>query len=72
MGTVEAAREAERGIVDIDAVLLSNTELIATIDDVLSIQDEGRKARAEAKVELMKAEDDLRQKLIGASQQQKR
>jgi len=72
MGTVAAAKEAERGIIDIEAVMVSNTELIATIDDVLNIQEEGRKTRAEAKVELQKAEEELRKKLLNASQRQGR
>lgn len=72
MGTVAAAKEAERGIIDIESVVLCNGELIATIDDVLSIQEEGRKARAEAKIELQKAEEELRQKLLSASQRQSR
>lgn len=72
MGTVAAAKEAERGIIDIESVVLCNSELIATIDDVLNIQEEGRKARAEAKIELRKAEEDLRQKLLSVSQRQVR
>ncbi len=66
--TVAAAKESERGIIDIEAIKVSNTELLATIDDVLTIQEEGRKKRAAAEAELRKAEEDLQQKLIGASQ----
>lgn len=65
---VAAARESERGIIDIEAIRTGNTELLATIDEVLTIQDEGRKAREAAGAELAKAENDLRQKLLGASQ----
>lgn len=68
MGVTAAAREAERGIVDIEAIQESNAELLSTIDDVLNIQEEGRRKRAEAEVALRKIEDDLKQKLIGASQ----
>lgn len=66
--TVAAAKEAERGIIDIEALKTSNAELLATIDDVIAVQEEGRKARAEAEIELRKAEDELKQKLIGSSQ----
>lgn len=66
--TVAAAKEAERGIIDIEAVKVSNTELLATIDDVLTIQEEGRQKRRAAEIELRKAEEDLKQKLLGASQ----
>lgn len=71
LATTESAREAERGIIDIDAVIASNTELIAAIQDVLSIREEGCKARAEARVVLEKAEEELRQTLLGASQRQR-
>lgn len=67
--TVAAAKESERGIIDIEAIKASNTELLATIDEVISIQEDGRKKRAEAEIELRKAEDDLKQKLIGTKQQ---
>lgn len=70
--TVAAAKESERGIIDVEAIKVSNTELLATIDDVLAIQEEGRKRRAAAEVELRKAEEDLQQKLLGASQRAKR
>jgi len=69
--TVAAAKESERGIIDIEAIKVSNTELLATIDDVLTIQEEGRKRRAAAEIELRKAEEDLQQKLLGASQRAK-
>lgn len=66
---VAAAKESERGIIDIEAIRVGNTELLATIDDVLTVQEEGRKARADAEAELVKAEEELKQKLIGVSQQ---
>lgn len=66
--TVAAAREAERGIIDLDAIKTSNAELLATIDEVISIHEEGRKKRAEAEIELRAAEDELKQKLIGMKQ----
>jgi len=66
--TVAAAKESERGIIDVEAIKVSNTELLATIDDVLTIQEEGRQKRAAAEIELRKAEEDLKQKLLGTSQ----
>lgn len=66
--TVAAAKESERGIIDVEAIKISNTELLATIDDVLTIQEEGRQKRKAAEIELRKAEEDLKQKLLGASQ----
>lgn len=64
MATVETARESERGIVDIETLKATNESLIATLDEVMQIQREGRQKRAEAEVELRKLEGDLRQKLL--------
>ena len=71
MSTVAAAKESERGIIDIEAIKLGNAELIATIDEVIAIQEEGCKKRAEARIELRKAEEDLKQRLVGAGRQQR-
>lgn len=66
-----AAREAERGVIDVQSIIVSNTELLATFDDIWAIQEEGCKARTEARVELRKAEESLKQKLLQASQRAK-
>lgn len=66
---VAAAKESERGIIDIEAIKSSNAETLQMIDDVLAIQEEGRRRRAEAEIELRNIEEDLKRKLIGASQQ---
>ena len=58
--------EMERGVFDIEAVKKANAELIATIEDSLSIADEGRRKRAEAEAELKKMEAELRDKLAAA------
>lgn len=62
-GSVETAREAERGIVDIETLQQVNAELISTIDEVLTIQAEGRAARARAEGELVKLEGALKARL---------
>ena len=41
MATVETAREAERGIVDIETLKHTNESLISTLDEVLQIQTDG-------------------------------
>ena len=47
MGTIETAKEAERSVVDIETLQHTNEQLIATLDEVMQIQKEGRrKARA--------------------------
>ena len=63
-GSVAIAKEAERGIVDIETLKKTNLELIATLDEVRQIQDEGRAKRAQAEEELGRIETELRQKLL--------
>ena len=67
MGTIEAARESERGNVDIETLQQTNRSLIETLDDVLKIQSEGRQKRAAAEEELGKLEGELKQKLLEIS-----
>lgn len=64
MGTIATAKEAERGIVDVETLRKTNEDLISTLDEVMQIQKEGRQKRAEAEVELSKIEGELRQKLL--------
>lgn len=63
-GSVAIAKEAERGIVDIETLKKTNLELIATLDEVRQIQDDGRAKRAQAEEELGRIEGELRQKLL--------
>ncbi|MGL4605961.1 MAG: toxic anion resistance protein [Eubacteriaceae bacterium] len=69
MGTIEAAKESERGIVDIETLKNTNESLIATFDAVLNIQAEGRKKREEAEIELRQIENALKVKLLEISNQ---
>ena len=64
MGTIATAKEAERGVVDIETLRKTNEDLISTLDEVMKIQTEGRQKRREAEVELTKIEGDLWQKLM--------
>ena len=64
MASVETAKEAERGIVDIETLKKTNAELIQTLDDVMKIQAEGRAKRQAAEVEMAKMENDLKSKLL--------
>ena len=64
MASVETAKEAERGIVDLETLKHTNAELIATLDDVMKIQSEGRAKRLAAEQEMLKLEQDLKQKLL--------
>jgi uncharacterized protein YaaN involved in tellurite resistance len=63
-GSVNVARESERGIVDIETLKKTNLELIATLDEVRKIQDEGREQRLRAEEELGRIEGQLKQKLL--------
>ena len=63
-GSVTIAREAERGIVDMETLKQTNLELIATLDEVRQIQDNGRAARTQAEAELRQIEDELKSKLL--------
>ena len=64
LASTETARESERGIVDIETLKQTNQELIATLDDVMNIQKEGRAKRAQAELEMRKMEEDLKKKLL--------
>ena len=63
MATIETAKQAERGIVDIETLTDTNKKLIETLEEVQHIQEDGRKKRAEAQVELRKIEAELQRKL---------
>jgi uncharacterized protein YaaN involved in tellurite resistance len=62
-GTVEVAKENERGIVDIETLQKTNENLIATIEDCIQIQEEGKQKRAAAEQTLTQLESDLKAKL---------
>ena len=62
--SVETAKEAERGIVDIETLKKTNAELISTLDDVVKIQQDGRTQRLAAEAEMAKMESDLKNKLL--------
>ena len=64
LATVETAKESERGIVDIETLQQTNASLISTFDEVMQIQEEGRKKRLEAENEMLRMEGELREKLL--------
>lgn len=64
LATVETAKESERGIVDIETLQQTNASLISTFDEVMQIQEEGRKKRQEAESEMLRMEGELREKLL--------
>jgi len=64
IGTIETAREAERGIIDMETLVQTNQSLIDTIDEVLQIQSDGHQKRMEAEKQLYNMEADLKKKLL--------
>lgn len=64
IATIETARESERGIVEIDTLKHTNETLISTLDEVMQIQQEGRRKRAEAEAEIRRLEQELKAKLL--------
>lgn len=67
VATIESAKEAERGIVDIETLKHTNETLITTLDEVLKIQTDGKAKRREAEIELAQIENQLKDKLIQAA-----
>ncbi len=57
--STQIARENERSIVDVETLKKVNSDLFATIDEIMKIQQEGRQKRLTAEVELRKVEDEL-------------
>ena len=67
VATIEAVKESERGIIDIETIKHTNEQLISTMDEVLRIQSEGKEKRRNAEQELSQIEHELKMKLLEAS-----
>jgi len=63
-GSIEVAKESERGIVDLETLKHTNQTLIDTLEEVRSIQADGAAKRRAAEVELGRIETELREKLV--------
>ena len=64
MGTIEIAKESERGVVDVETLVHTNERLIETLEEVRIIQSEGHQRRRAAEVELGRIEGELKRKLL--------
>ena len=64
IGTIQTAKEAERGIIDIETLIQTNQDLIDTINDVMAIQSQGHAKRIEAEKTLYSMEAELKKKLL--------
>ena len=67
MATIDAAKESERGIVDIETLTQTNATLISTLDEVLKIQKEGHDKRMAAETEMQRLENEMKSKLLELS-----
>lgn len=65
--TIETAKEAERGIVDMETLKNTNESLISTLDEVMRIQTEGREKRRQAELDLQNMENQLKERLLQIS-----
>jgi uncharacterized protein YaaN involved in tellurite resistance len=63
-GSIEIAKESERGVVDIETLKETNQTLIDTLEEVRTIQVEGSQKRRQAEAELTKIESELKSKLL--------
>lgn len=61
---IETATENERGIVDIETLKATQSDIIETIEQTLQIQQDGRQKRQAAEKELNGLEQDLKQHLL--------
>ena len=69
--SIDTARESERGVIDIETLQHTQANLIETIEQTLEIQREGRRQRQLAEQELHDMENQLRDKLLAISNEQR-
>jgi uncharacterized protein YaaN involved in tellurite resistance len=63
-GSAKVQKEVERGVVDVETLRKVNDELIATLEEAIAIQEQGRVRRLEAETEITHMQGELKQKLI--------
>jgi len=63
-GSLEVARESEKGIVSIDTIKKTNQDLLDTIYGIIDIQEKGKTERDVATAELEKIEGELKEALL--------
>lgn len=69
--TIDVARESERGVIDLETLKQTQHNLITALEETLQIQENGRQQRRLAENELKQMEDELHQKLLQISNDQK-
>ncbi|MFZ2849092.1 MAG: toxic anion resistance protein, partial [Lactococcus raffinolactis] len=65
--SIEAARENEGGVVDIETLTSTQGNLIETIQETMNIQREGAIKRRQGEVELAQLEEEIKTKLLELS-----
>ena len=63
MAAVSAAREAERPVVDVDALERCNQALITSISEVMRIHEQGKEERVRIGQKIVSLEENLKQSL---------
>ena len=64
VGSAKVQREVERGVVDVETLQKVNADLIATLEETIQIQSEGRARRAAAEGEIANMQLELKRKLL--------
>ncbi|URZ87142.1 toxic anion resistance protein [Floricoccus penangensis] len=70
--TIEAAKENERGVVDVETLKKTQNDLIETIQETLRIQAEGSQKRRASEVELQRMEKEIKTKLLQITENNKK
>jgi uncharacterized protein YaaN involved in tellurite resistance len=64
VGSAKVAREVERGVIDVETLRKVNADLVATLEETIRIQEDGRTRRIEVEGEIGRLQTELRQKLL--------
>lgn len=64
MATINAAKEAERPIVEIETLKQCNSSLISSINEVIKIHEQGEQKRIKVQAELVRIEEELKQAML--------
>ncbi len=64
IATINAAKEAERPIVEIETLKQCNSNLISSINEVIKIYEQGEQKRMKVQAELVRIEEELKQAML--------
>lgn len=64
IASIEAAKESERGIVDVATIEHTNATLITSLDEMMRIHSEGSQKRIAAQKEIQRLEEELKNKML--------